>query len=385
MYLRRKIEPEVLEMAAQYPVLTITGPRQSGKTTLVKHLFGHLPYYNFESPDTRAIVESDPRSFFKQNQNGAILDEVQHIPQLLSYLQEIVDEYRDSVKFILTGSNQFSLLDSVTQSLAGRTAIIKLLPFSIHEIGDSANSTSDSIMLRGFYPGVYAHNLTPYKAYRNYYETYIERDLHSLIKVKDLSQFRRFVRICAGRAGNLVNFSSIAGETGISVATVKAWINILEASYIVFMLQPFSYNVSKRFIKSPKIYFYDVGLLSYLLGIENTNQLNRDPLRGAIFENMVVVELMKMRFNKGLDSNLFFYRDSNHSEVDIVRQLGHHLQPVEIKSSATFHPDFLKQFTHFKKTFPDRTVNPLLVYDGEFEQVVRNVSLVNFRNLKNLD
>ncbi|MGB4205970.1 MAG: ATP-binding protein [Bacteroidales bacterium] len=385
MYLRREIEAEVLEMAAQYPVLTITGPRQSGKTTLVKHLFGHLPYYSFESPDTRAMVESDPRSFLKQNQKGAILDEIQHLPQLLSYLQEVIDEYRDSVKFILTGSNQFSLLDSVTQSLAGRTAIIKLLPFSISEIGDSANSTTDSIMLRGYYPGVYAHNLTPYKAYRNYYETYIERDLHSLIKVKDLSQFQRFVRICAGRAGNLVNLSAIAGETGITVATVKAWINILEASYIIFMLQPFSDNVSKRFIKSPKIYFYDVGLLSYLLGIENTNQLNRDPLRGAIFENMVVVEFMKMRFNKGLDSNLFFYRDSNHSEVDIVRRLGHQLQPVEVKSSATFHPDFLKQFTYFKKTFPDRAVNPLLIYDGDFEQVVRDVNLVNFRNLKNLD
>ncbi|KAF5063904.1 hypothetical protein DSECCO2_289730 [anaerobic digester metagenome] len=384
MYLKRAIETEVLEMAAQYPVLTITGPRQSGKTTLVKHLFGHLPYYSFESPDTRALVSSDPRSFLKQNINGAIFDEIQNIPELLSYLQQVVDENREAVKFILTGSNQFSLMDNVTQSLAGRTAIIKLLPLSISEIEENAGTTTDTILLRGFYPGIYAQKLTPYKAYRNYYETYIERDLHKLIKVKDLSQFQHFMRICAGRTGNLVNLSAIAGETGVSVSTIKAWITILEASYIVFLLQPFYENIGKRYIKSPKIYFYDVGLLCFMLGIENTNQLSRDPLRGAIFENMVVVELMKMRYNKGLDSNLFFYRDSNHSEIDIVRRLGHELQPVEVKSSGTFHPDFLKQFTHFQKAFPERVADPLLVYDGDLEQDVRGVQLVNFRNLNKL-
>lgn len=371
-------------MAAQYPVLTITGPRQSGKTTLVKHLFGHLPYYSFESPDTRALVSSDPRSFLKQNINGAIFDEIQNIPELLSYLQQVVDENREAVKFILTGSNQFSLMDNVTQSLAGRTAIIKLLPLSISEIEENAGTTTDTILLRGFYPGIYAQKLTPYKAYRNYYETYIERDLHKLIKVKDLSQFQHFMRICAGRTGNLVNLSAIAGETGVSVSTIKAWITILEASYIVFLLQPFYENIGKRYIKSPKIYFYDVGLLCFMLGIEDTNQLSRDPLRGAIFENMVVVELMKMRYNKGLDSNLFFYRDSNHSEIDIVRRLGHELQPVEVKSSGTFHPDFLKQFTHFQKAFPERVADPLLVYDGDLEQDVRGVQLVNFRNLNKL-
>ncbi len=384
MYFQREIESEVLEMAAQYPVLTITGPRQSGKTTLVRHLFGHLPYYSFESPDIRALVASDPRSFLRQNHNGAILDEIQNIPELLSYLQQVVDENRDKVKFILTGSNQFSLMDNVTQSLAGRTAIIKLLPLSISEIGDKADASTDSLILKGFYPGVYAQNLTPYKAYRNYYETYIERDLHKLIKVKDLSQFQHFMRICAGRTGNLVNLSAIAGETGVSVATIKAWITILEASYIVFLLQPFYENIGKRYIKSPKIYFYDVGLLCFMLGIEDTNQLSRDPLRGAIFENMVVVELMKMRYNKGLDSNLFFYRDSNHSEIDIVRRLGHELQPVEVKSSGTFHPDFLKQFTHFQKAFPERVADPLLVYDGELEHDVRGVRLINFRNLNKL-
>lgn len=384
MYLRREIEKEVLEMSSHYPVLTITGPRQSGKTTLVKHLFGNLPYYNFENPDIRALVASDPRSFLKQNNNGAILDEIQNLPELLSYLQQVVDENRDSVKFILTGSNQFSLMNNVTQSLAGRTAIIKLLPLSLKEIGDGTKATTNDLMLKGFYPGVYAQNLLPYKAYRNYYETYIERDLHKLIKVNDLSQFQHFVRICAGRAGNLVNLSAIANETGVAVGTVKSWIAVLEASYIVFLLQPFSDNINKRMIKSPKIYFFDVGLLCFLLGIEDANQLSRDPLRGAIFENMVVVELMKKRFNKGLDSNLFFYRDSNHSEVDIIRRHGMDLQPIEIKSSVTFHPDFLKQFSQFYKTFEGRTIDPYLVYDGDLEQKVRDVQLVNFRNMNEL-
>jgi len=384
MYFKREIESEVLEMATQYPVLTITGPRQSGKTTLVKHLFGHLPYYSFESPDTRTLVEADPRTFLKQNQSGAILDEIQNIPELLSYLQQVVDENRDKVRFILTGSNQFSLMDNITQSLAGRTAIIKLLPLSLKEIDENLTITTDDIILKGFYPGVYAQNLTPYKAYRNYYETYIERDLHKLIRIKDLSQFQHFIRICAGRAGNLVNLSAIASETGVSVATVKAWITILEASYIVFLLQPFSDNIGKRYIKSPKIYFYDVGLLCFLLGIENTGQLGRDPLRGAIFENMVIVEMMKKRFNKGLDSNLFFYRDSNHSEVDIVIRKGWELQPIEVKSSRTFHPEFLKQFRNFQKTFPERMIDPVLVYDGEQEQKVRGIEVVNFRNMGKL-
>jgi hypothetical protein len=384
MYLRREIEKEVLEMSSHYPVLTITGPRQSGKTTLVKHLFGNLPYYSFENPDIRALVASDPRSFLKQNNNGAILDEIQNLPEILSYLQQVVDENRDSAKFILAGSNHFSLMNNVTQSLAGRTAIIKLLPLSLKEIGDGTKATTNDLMLKGFYPGVYAQNLLPYKAYRNYYETYIERDLHKLIKVNDLSQFQHFVRICAGRAGNLVNLSAIASETGVAVGTVKSWITILEASYIVFLLQPFSDNINKRMIKSPKIYFFDVGLLCFLLGIEDANQLSRDPLRGAIFENMVVVELMKKRFNRGLDSNLFFYRDSNHSEVDIIRRHGMDLQPIEIKSSVTFHPDFLKQFSQFYKTFEGRTIDPFLVYDGDLEQKVRDVQLVNFRNMNEL-
>ncbi|MCX6233208.1 MAG: ATP-binding protein [Bacteroidetes bacterium] len=381
MYIRRVIEDEVIAMAKQYPIITITGPRQSGKTTLSKHLFSDLPYYNFENPDTRLFATTDPRAFLNSNREGAILDEIQNTPELISYLQQFVDDRRNEVKFILTGSNQFTLLDKVTQSLAGRTAILKLLPLGLSEIGEEKSLPTNDLILKGFYPGVYAHKLTPYNAYRNYYETYLERDLRKLIQIKDLGLFQKFVRICAGRIGNLVNASAIANETGVSLGTVKSWLTMLEASYIIYFLQPYYENMGKRYIKAPKIYFYDVGLIAFLLGIEDTKQLDRDPLRGALFENMVVSELIKMRFNRGLDGNIYFYHDSHHNEIDIVVKHGNLLQPVEIKSAQTFHTDFLKQFRHFSKAFPDRATNPVLVYDGEMEQKVQDVEIINFREI----
>ncbi|HNS16185.1 MAG TPA: ATP-binding protein [Bacteroidales bacterium] len=382
MYIQRIIEDEVIKMSKEYPVLTITGPRQSGKTTLSRHLFGNLPYYNFENPDTRFMVSSDPRAFLNNIDKGAILDEIQNIPELISYLQQIADERRSEITFILTGSNQLLLIDKVTQSLAGRTAILKLLPLGLSEIGPEKSLPTSDLMLRGFYPGVYAHKLNPYKAYRNYYETYLERDLRKITQIKDLQLFQKFVRICAGRISNLVNASAIANETGVSVGTVKSWMSMLEASYIAYFLPPYFENFGKRYIKAPKIYFYDVGLAAFLLGIENTTQLDRDPLRGALFENMIVSEFMKNRFNKGLDSNLFFYHDSHHNEIDIVIKHGNLLQPVEIKSSQTFHPDFIKQFNHFLRTFPNSTVKPVLIYDGITEQKVQEVEVINFRNLE---
>jgi predicted AAA+ superfamily ATPase len=382
MYLKRVIEDEVIAMAKQYPVIIITGPRQSGKTTLSKYLFNELPYYSFENPDTRLFATTDPRAFLNSNREGAILDEIQYVPELISYLQQVVDDRRNEVKFILTGSNQFMLLDKVTQSLAGRTAILKLLPLGLSEIGEEKSLPTNDLILKGFYPGIYAHNLTPYKAYRNYYETYLERDLRKLIQIKDLGLFQKFVRICAGRIGNLINASAIANETGISVGTVKSWMAILEASFIIFFLHPYYENIGKRYIKSPKIYFYDVGLVAFLLGIEDILQIDRDPLRGALFENMIVSELIKIRFNKGLDSNIYFYHDSHHNEIDIIIKHGNRLQPVEIKSAQTFHSEFLKQFKHFNKTYPDKTINPVLIYDGEMQQKVQDVEIINFRNIE---
>ena len=380
-YIHRVIEKEIIEMSSQYPVVTITGPRQSGKTTLSRQLFKDLPYFSFENPDIRLFASNDPRAFLARNQSGAILDEIQHVPELLSYLQQHVDDNRDKVKYILTGSNQFSLLNNVSQSLAGRTAILKLLPLCFAEISDLKELETEEIVLRGFYPGVIANKLDPTKAYRNYYETYLERDLRQLVQLKDLSLFQKFIKICAGRIGNIFNASTIANETGVTVNTIKAWVSILEASYIVTLLQPYHENINKRLIKSPKIYFNDVGLATYLLGIEDTNQLQRDPLRGALFENLVIVEMIKQRYNAGMDSNLFFYRDSHHNEIDIIIKRGNELIPVEVKSSQTFHTSFLKGFRHFDKIFTGRIPSRFLIYDGDMEQNVNQVEVINWRNL----
>ncbi len=384
MYIKRTIEHEVLAMAEVYSVVTITGPRQSGKTTLARHLFPQLPYFSFENPDIRFAVESDPRAFLNQLNNGAILDEIQHIPQLLSYLQQIVDEEKNKLTFILTGSNQFSLLNTISQSLAGRTAILKLLPFSLEEIPMGKKQSTNELLYKGFYPAIHSNNLNPTKAYRNYYETYLERDLRQLIHIKELSLFQKFMKICAGRIGNLFNASAIASETGVSVKTIQSWVSILEASYVIMRLQPYFENINKRLIKSPKLYFYDVGLASYLLGIEKMQHLERDPLRGALFENMVVMEFVKKRFNKGMDNNLYFYRDSHHSEIDLIRRKGNDLNPIEIKSAQTFHPDFLKGLKRFEKLFGKRVGEMLLVYDGELQTKIRDVDIISFRSIEDI-
>ncbi len=368
-------------MAEAYPVITITGPRQSGKTTLVKHLFPGLPYQSFENPDIRMLAESDPRAFLNRLKNGAILDEVQHVPFLLSYLQQIVDEHRNDRLFILTGSNQFSLLNNITQSLAGRTAILKLLPLSLTEIPAVKAHSTDEIMYKGFYPAVHAYGLNPTKTYRNYYETYLERDLRQLIHIRELSLFQKFIRICAGRTGNIFNASALAEETGVSVKTVQSWVSILETSYVLMRLQPYHENINKRLIKSPKLYFYDVGLAVYLLGIEEPEQLERDPLRGALFENMILMELIKQRVNQGLDPNFYFYRDSHHFEIDVVQKSGNRLIPYEIKSAQTFHPAFLKGLERFRKIFQERIHKMYLIYDGESRSSIGDIRLINYRDL----
>jgi len=284
MYITRDIEKEVLLMASAYPVVTITGPRQSGKTTMCKHLFPELPYFSFENPDIRLIAETDPRGFLSKLKKGAILDEIQNVPQILSYLQQIVDEKKNEVNYILTGSNNFSIINKISQSLAGRTAVLKLLPFSFSEMASGLNLSTDAIIFGGFYPANFCSNISPTKIYRNYYETYLERDLRELINIKELGLFQKFVKLCAGRIANLLNASALASEVGVSVKTIQSWIAVLEASFVLFRLQPYYENISKRLIKSPKLYFYDTGLASYLLGIEDVKQLERDPLRGALFE-----------------------------------------------------------------------------------------------------
>lgn len=378
--IQRDITCEVKELFGQYPVVTITGPRQSGKTTLAKQVFPELPYYSLENIATRERALSDPIGFLSKLTQGAILDEIQRAPDLLSYIQGIVDDLGQSGLFILTGSNQFSLIEKITQSLAGRTAMLKLLPFSFHEVrAVSGEMGTNELIIKGLYPGVHSRNLNPNKAYRNYYETYIERDLRQIINVKDLDLFRRFVKLCAGRVGQIWNASNLSNDTGVSIHTIQSWISVLQASYIVFLLPPWFGNINKRLIKSPKLYFHDVGLASYLLDIESEIQLERDPLRGALFENLIISELMKRRFNKGLDSNLYYYRDRHGYEIDIIAGLRDSLELFEIKSSQTFTRDFLKNLKYIHKLLGARIKSSTLVYDGIEEGIIEKIRLVPYR------
>ncbi len=379
---KRQISETLLSLTGQYPVITVTGPRQSGKTTLVKSLFPDKPYHNLEDPDIREFAFNDPSAFIKKLPGGAVIDEIQRVPRLLSYIQSVVDETRSQGMFILTGSQNLDLISHVTQSLAGRTAILKLLPFTLAEVSryKSAALSFNDIALNGFFPAVYEKKPAPTIYYRNYYETYVERDLRQLINVKDLHLFRVFMRLCAGRIGQLFNASGLANETGVSPATIKNWISILEASFILFLLEPFHENINKRVVKSRKIYFTDVGLAAYLLGIEDIKHVANHPSRGSLFENMVITELIKARYNKSLDHNLYFYRDSNDNEVDVLFNKGHQLTPVEIKSSATFHADFAKSLAYIKKIMPSRINNGFIVYSGDIEQAVKENKVLNYRN-----
>ena len=307
--IQRHIKKEFLKFLRQYPVVMLTGPRQSGKTTLCREALPHKSYISLENPDTREFALSDPRGFLAQYPEGLIIDEAQRAPKLFSYIQGIVDEKKKAKGlFVLTGSQNFQLLDKVNQSLAGRTAILKLLPFSMGEIKSAVQKMSlDELLLKGFYPRIYDEKLEPHYALSFYFETYVERDVRSLLHVKDLSSFQKFVRFCAGRVGQLLNLSSLGNEAGISHTTAREWLSLLEASYIVFLLPPYHKNYNKRVTKAPKLYFYDVGLASYLLGIENVKQMQRDPLRGHLFENLIVIEFLKNRYERVENSNLSFF------------------------------------------------------------------------------
>ncbi|GAM08915.1 putative protein [Geobacter sp. OR-1] len=358
-----------MRLASQYPVVTVTGPRQSGKTTLCRAVFPEKPYVNLEAPDVRRFALEDPRGFLGSYPDGAILDEIQRTPDLLSYIQPLVDERHTPGQYILTGSQQFEVMDSVSQSLAGRTALLKLLPFSLEELPpERLPATIDQIILTGFYPRIHDQGLNPSEALANYFETYVERDIRRIIAVRDLSQFEKFVRMCAGRVGQLLNLQGLAADVGISHTTARSWLSLLEASYLVFVLQPWFVNTGKRLVKTPKLYFYDVGLAAWLLGIETESQASRDPLRGNLFENMVVMEVLKHRFNRGLRSNLYFYRDSKGNEVDLLLEFGANVFPLEIKSGATVAPDFFKGLKNFSSLGRSQPWKSGLIYGGSEPQ-----------------
>lgn len=380
--IKREMQAELLASAKSYPIVMMTGPRQSGKTTLAKEAFSAKPYVNLEELDIRSFAKDDPRRFLGQFPNGAILDEIQHVPELLSYIQVIVDEKNQKGMFILTGSHQFDLQRIVAQSLAGRVAILQLLPLSLAELCSvHKNMSVDDYLLQGFYPRIYQDKLDPTKAYANYVHTYLERDVKQLINVKDLSVFRKFIKLCAGRVGQILNFTSLSNDVGVSSHTIKHWLSILEASYIVVLLQPYYENFGKRLIKSPKLYFTDVGLVSYLLGIESLTQLSRDPLRGSLFENLVLMDLIKQRLNKGREPHFYYYRDSQQQEIDILYQHGHQLIPIEVKAAETYHSQFSKTLSYFSALTKNRCENAFVVYAGKHEQKVGDVQVVNYLNM----
>ncbi|HNZ72761.1 MAG TPA: ATP-binding protein, partial [Prolixibacteraceae bacterium] len=333
-------------LASQFKAVAIVGPRQSGKTTLAKYVFPDKKYISLENPDTRNFANEDPRGFLDSYNEGAIFDEIQKVPHLFSYLQQIIDETNEPGKFILTGSNNFLLQEGITQSLAGRIAYQLLLPFSINEIIQSDNV--GEMILKGFYPPLYDQKLDAYTWHKNYISTYVERDVRQLKSINNLETFSRFIRLCAGRTGQLLNLSSLAIEVGVDHKTIGSWLGILESSYIIHRLQPHYTNFNKRLVKMPKIYFHDTGVLCALLGIQNVEQLNFHPLWGNIFENFVVNELVKKKINFNLRSNLFFWRDSKGYEIDVLVENGLSLYPIEIKSGQTISSEYFKNLNFWK-------------------------------------
>ncbi len=365
--IKRQITEKLIQLSGKFPVVTITGPRQSGKTTLAKHVFADYEYVSLENPDTRLKAEEDPRGFFENNSGKVIIDEIQHVPKLLSYIQTIVDAEKTMGKFILTGSQNLLMSEKISQSLAGRTALLKLLPFNRLELIKKKgvkDYSYEEIIYKGAYPAIYSHNIDPGDFYPAYLETYIQRDVRSIQNIRNLRAFTTFIKLCGGRTGQILDLSSLANDTGISVNTAKEWLSVLEASYIIFLMPPFYKNYSKRLIKSPKLYFYDTGLVAFLLGIENREQLLSHYLKGSLFENHVILEILKQRYNTGKQANIYYWRDNKKNEIDCIID-GLTPMAIEIKAGKTFSKDFLKMKKYWIKTtgLPEDSFS--LVYGGD--------------------
>ena len=383
-FIERDLAATLLDASQYFPVLCVTGPRQSGKSTLIKHIFNGYRRFTLEDWDVRSMAQNDPLGFLNQTNGGMIIDEVQRVPELLSYIQGIVDD-RPERRFVLSGSSNFLLLKTVSQSLAGRAGVFELLPMSLSEAKEAyAEKTLDEIIYNGCFPAVCAGKNVAKYLYPAYTKTYIDKDLRQLININNLSQFHTFLRLCAARIGSIFNASELAGEVGVASNTINAWVSVLEASYIIMRLQPWSENSRKRLTKSPKLYFCDTGLACHLLDIESPEQLSRDKMRGHLFENLIVMEALKQRYNKGKESNIFFFRDAKGNEIDLLILEAGELKAIEIKSSQTYAPSFEDVLKNTDSLLTTPVSKRAVVYAGNMENAAADIALLNYRNFCSL-
>jgi len=387
-----RLIPRIAAGAAQkrlagFPILTITGPRQSGKTTLSRLLAPGLPYFSLEDPDTRALATEDPRAFLRQAIDGAIFDEVQRVPTLFSYLQGVVDSDRRMGRFILTGSSQFELIESITQSLAGRASMLTLLPFSLAELQAAGHAppSVDALLYAGFFPPIHDRPVEATLWLQDYISTYLERDVRQILNIQDLATFQRFVQLCAGRIGQLLNITSLAADTGITRVTAESWLSVLQASHLVFLVRPWFNNLNKRFIKTPKLYFSDSGLAAWFLGVRDASHISAHPQRGALFENWVMTELLKAQTNHGIKPTLHFLRDKEGHEIDALIETGpNSFQAVEIKSGETIASDFFNGLDYWRTQLTRQTLTPWLIHGGTAHQDREKATVLPWNDLSRL-
>jgi len=382
-FIQRQLAPIIKAQQTKFPVLAVTGPRQSGKTTLLKELFSDYRYVTLENPNTRSFASEDPIAFLNQYDQKVILDEVQRVPELFSYIQGRVDESKLMGQYILSGSQNFHLINSITQSLAGRVALFKLLPLDFSEL-KNPGLLADSYLeagIKGFYPAIFDRDIDPIVFYANYIQTYIEKDVTELMNIRDLKLFRTFLGLCAGRSGQLLNISGLANECDISHTTAKAWLSILESSYIIFLLQPYHQNFNKRLVKSPKLYFYDTGLLSHLLGIRTTGELEENRLKGHIFENMILAEYQKQNHHLYLHRDYYFWQDSNAHEVDLLMKKGQGFSIFEIKATQTVSSALFKEMDRFEGIAAPAPVNKTLIYGGSENEKRTKYDILSWQNI----
>lgn len=381
-YIPRQLEAVISEAAQYFPVISVTGPRQSGKSTLLKHLFPTYKQYSMKDLHVRDFAEKDPVAFLHQHPEGMFIDEVQKVPLLLDYIQGIVDNDPNR-RFLLSGSSNLELLQGLTESLPGRAAVFELLPMSLQEINDDSKPVNQ-VLYDGLFPAICAGKNVSHLFYPSYVRTYLEKDVRDLLHIKDQLQFLKFMKLCAARVGSLFNASEVGVEVGVTSNTITHWLSVLQASYLITLLPPYYENISKRVVKTPKLYFNDPGLACYLLDIESPKQLELDKMRGAIFENMIVMECIKHRYNKGKEGNVFFYRDSNGNEVDVIIKEEGQLTALEVKSAMTYQTNFDKVL----KKLPQFTTTPIarqaVIYAGDFENTSSDIWILNYNHISKL-